>query len=315
MRIAVFGVGAVGGYFGGRLAEAGADVTFIARGATLKALREHGLRVTSIKGDFTIYPAQVTDNPAEIGAVDVVLVAVKAWQVIEAAHAIQPIVGLDTMVVPLQNGVEAADQLKSVLGEKPVVGGFCRIISAATGPAQIHHMASEPSIVFGELDNAPSERTRRLQAAFDKAGVKCEIPADIQAALWEKFLFVAGWGGVGAITRAPIGVLRGLPETRAMLAQSMQEIFRVAISQGIELSSEVVAETMGRIDRLAPISTTSMQRDIAEGWPSELEAQIGAIVRLAREGGVAVPLNEFIYQAMLPLEKRARGELGDVDWD
>jgi 2-dehydropantoate 2-reductase len=312
MRIAVFGVGAVGGYFGGRLAQSGTDVTFIARGATLKAMRELGLRVTSIKGDFTIYPAQVTDNPAEIGAVDVVLVAVKAWQVTEAARAIQPIVGPETMVVPLQNGVEATNQLQALLGEKPVVGGFCRIISAATGPAQIHHMASEPSIVFGELDNAPSERTRRLQDAFTQAGVKCEIPADFRGALWEKFLFVAGWGGIGAITRAPIGVLRELPETRAMLEQSMQEIFRVAISQGIELSSEVVAETMSRIDRLAPISTTSMQRDIAEGWPSELEAQIGAIVRLAREGGVAVPLNEFIYHAMLPLEKRARRELG---WD
>lgn len=309
MKIAVFGTGAVGGYFGGRLAESGQDVTFIARGAHLAAIREHGLHVTSIKGDFMIHPAHATDHPADVGVVDVVLVAVKTWQVDEAAHAIQPMVGTETMVVPLQNGVEAAGQLKAVLGEKPVVGGFCRILSAMTGPGQIHHMASEPYIALAELDNQPSARTQRLHEAFTAAGVKCEIPADIELAVWEKFLFVAAWGGVGAITRAPIGVLRSIPETRRMLERAMEEIFTIGRARGVRFGSDILSQTMTAYDNLAAAGTTSMQRDIAEGRPSELEGQIGAIVRLGRECGVPTPVNELIYHALLPMEKRARGEV------
>lgn len=309
MKIAVFGTGAVGGYFGGRLAEAGQDVTFIARGTHLAAMRETGLHVTSIKGDFVIHPAQATDNPAEVGVVDVVLVAVKTWQVDEAAHTIQPMVGPDTMVVPLQNGVEAAGQLQAVLGEKPVVGGFCRIISAMTGPGQIHHMASEPYIAFAELDNQPSARTQRLYEAFVGAGVNCEIPADIELAVWQKFLFVAAWGGVGAITRAPMGVLRSIPETRGMLERSMREIYAIGQARGVKFSPDILSQTMITYENLAAAGTTSMQRDIAEGRPSELEGQIGAIVRLGRESNVPTPLNEIIYQALLLMEKRARGKL------
>lgn len=309
MKIAVFGTGAVGGYFGGRLAESGQDVTFIARGAHLAAIREHGLHVTSIKGDFVIHPAHATDHPADVGVVDVILVAVKTWQVDEAARAIQPMIGPETMVVPLQNGVEAAGQLKAVLGDKPVVGGFCRILSAMTGPGQIHHMASEPYIAFAELDNQPSARTQRLHEAFTGAGVKCEIPADIELAVWEKFLFVAAWGGVGAITRAPIGVLRSITETRQMLEQAMEEIFAIGRAWGVKFGPDILSQTMMAYDNLAAAGTTSMQRDIAEGRPSELEGQMGAIVRLGRECGTPTPVNELIYHALLPMEKRARGEV------
>ncbi len=309
MKIAVFGTGAVGGYFGGRLAESGQDVTFIARGAHLAAIREHGLHVTSIKGDFVIHPAHATDQPVDVGVVDVVLVAVKTWQVDEAARLIQPMIGPDTMVVPLQNGVEAAGQLKAVLGDKPVVGGFCRILSAMTGPGQIHHMASEPYIAFAELDNQPSARTQRLYEAFTGAGVKCEIPADIELAVWEKFLFVAAWGGVGAITRAPIGVLRSITETRQMLEQAMEEIFAIGRAWGVKFGPDILSQTMMAYDNLAAAGTTSMQRDIAEGRPSELEGQMGAIVRLGRECGTPTPVNELIYHALLPMEKRARGEV------
>ncbi|MCQ3930829.1 MAG: 2-dehydropantoate 2-reductase [Chloroflexi bacterium] len=309
MKIAVFGTGAVGGYFGGRLAEAGQEVWFVARGAHLAAIREHGLHVTSIKGDFVIHPAHATDKPADVGVVDVVLVAVKTWQVDEAAHAIQPMIGPATMVVPLQNGVEAAGQLKAVLGDKPVVGGFCRILSAMTGPGQIHHMASEPYIAFAELDNQSSARTQRLYEAFTAAGVKCEIPADIELAVWEKFLFVAAWGGVGAITRAPIGTLRSIPETRRMLEHAMAEIYAIGRARGVKFEPDILGQTMTAYDNLAAAGTTSMQRDIAEGRPSELEGQIGAIVRLGRDCRVPTPVNELIYHALLPMEKRARGEV------
>lgn len=309
MKIAVLGTGAVGGYFGGRLAESGQDVTFIARGAHLAAIREHGLHVTSIKGDFVIHPAHATDQPADVGVVDVILVAVKTSQVDGVAHTMQPMIGPETMVVPLQNGVEAAGQLKAVLGDKPVVGGFCRILSAMTGPGQIHHMASEPYIAFAELDNQPSARTQRLYEAFTAAGVKCEIPTDIELAVWEKFLFVAAWGAVGAITRAPIGVLRSIPETRQMLERAMEEIHTIGRARGVKFGPDILSQTMAAYDNLAVAGTTSMQRDIAEGRPSELEGQIGAIVRLGLDCRVPTPVNELIYHALLPMEKRARGEI------
>jgi 2-dehydropantoate 2-reductase len=300
----------VGGYFGGRLAQAGEDVTFIARGEHLRAMQAHGLQVESIQGDFTIDPVQATDDPAEVGEVDAVLVAVKAWQVPEAAHAVQPMVGPDTFVVPLENGVEAPGQLAEVLGAQHVLGGLCRIFSAIVTPGHISHAGGEPSIAFGELDNRPSERAQRLQHAFERAdGVKAEIPADIQAALWEKFVFVASLGGIGAVTRAPVGVVRELPETRYLLQTAVGEIITLARALEIDLSMDLVERTLSAFDGLPADATPSMQRDIMEGNPSELEAQSGAVVRLARETGVPTPVHDFIYRTQLPSELRARGEL------
>jgi 2-dehydropantoate 2-reductase len=307
MKIAIFGTGAVGGYFGGRLAQAGEDITFIARGETLAALQQNGLRVDSLKGDFTLHPVQATNNPAEVGRVDVILVAVKSWQVEEAAAAIRPMVGPDTAVIPLQNGVEAPGQLAAVLGESNVLGGLCTIIAAVAAPGHIRHVGAEPYIVFGELDNRPSQRSEQLRQAFSQAGVKVEVAADIQAALWGKFLSVTSWGSVGAVTRAPVGVIRTLPETRVMVEQAMNEIYQVALARGIHLPAAIIAERMAFIDSLPPASTTSMQRDIAGGRLSELEQQTGAVVRLGREVGVATPLYQFIYSSLLPLDLQARG--------
>jgi 2-dehydropantoate 2-reductase len=170
MRIAIVGVGGVGGYFGGRLAEAGAEVAFIARGAHLQAIREHGLRVSSIEGDFVVAPARATDDPAEVGPVDAVLLGVKSWQVAEAAHAMRPLIGSDTAVVPLLNGVEAPDQLAAVLGEDAVLGGVCGIMAFLDGPGRIRHAGvSRPFVHFGELDNRRTPRVERLLAAFAPA--------------------------------------------------------------------------------------------------------------------------------------------------
>ena len=195
MRIAVFGTGGVGGYFGGRLAQAGAEVTFIARGTHLHALRTQGLRVDSVLGDFVIHPVQATDEPRQVGVVDAVLVAVKAWQVPEVAEAIRPLVGATTCVVPLQNGVEAPEQLAVVLGTAPVVGGLCGLVSFIVAPGHIRHAAAEPFIKFGELDNRPSPRLGQLHQAFRQAGVTVEIPADMQSALWMKFLSITPCSG------------------------------------------------------------------------------------------------------------------------
>jgi len=310
MRIAILGTGGVGGYFGGRLAQTGADVVFIARGEHLQAMRQHGLKIDSIKGDFVVHPIQATDDPGEIDPVDVVLVGVKAWQVSEAVQAIRPLVGPETFVVPLLNGVEAPTQLAEILGIEHVVGGLCGCISFIAGPGHIRHVGADPFIHFGELDNRPSERVESLRRAFAQAtGVTVEIPPDIQVAMWRKFLMLASWSGIGSITRAPLGTFLGLPGTRQMLQGVMQEVFSVAHARDIALPKDVVGKTLAFMDSLPPSATASMQRDIMEGRPSELEAQTGAAVRLGQAVGVATPLNTFIYNSLLPLELKARGQV------
>lgn len=309
MRVAVFGAGAVGGYFGGRLAEAGEDVVLIARGEHLRALQRHGLRVESIAGDFSVDPVEATDDPKAVGVVDAVLVAVKAWQVPEAARAMRPLVGSDTFVVPLENGVEAPFELAEVLGKRHVVGGLCRIISSLVGPGHVRHAGISPTIAFGELDGGRSERVARLWEVFERAqGVTPTIPPDIHVAIWEKFLFIAALSGVGAVTRAPVGVLRSLPETRGMLEEAMEEILAVARARGVALAQESVPKTMAFIDGLPGQGTASMQRDVMAGRPSELESQNGAVVRLGGEVGVETLVHRFIYVSLLPQELEARGE-------
>lgn len=215
MRIAVFGTGGVGGYFGGRLAEAGNDVVFVARGDHLRAIQTDGLRVDSILGDFLIAPAQATDDPTTIGEVDVALLGVKAWQVRDAAKAIRPVIGPDTCVLPLQNGVEAPDQLANEIGAEHVLGGLCGVIAFIAGPGHISHVAeSEPFVTFGELDNQPSARTSALFEALQNAGLKSQIAPNIQAALWQKLILIVSLSGIGAVTRTPVGIWRAVPDTR-----------------------------------------------------------------------------------------------------
>jgi 2-dehydropantoate 2-reductase len=310
MRIAIFGTGGVGGYFGGRLAQSGVDVVFIARGEHLQAMRQNGLKVDSIKGDFVVHPVQATDDPTKIDPVDVVLVGVKTWQVPEAAKAMLPMVGPETFVVPLLNGVEAPSQLSKVLGTEHVVGGLCGCISFIAGPGHISHVGADPFVHFGEMDNRYSERVENLHNTFVQAtGVTVKIPPDIQVAMWRKFLMVASWSGIGAITRSPLGTFLGLRNTRQMLEEVMHEISRVAHAHDIALPKDVVNKTLAFLDGLPASGTTSMQRDIMEGRPSELEAQTGAAVRLGQAVGVVTPLNAFIYNSLLPLELKARGEV------
>lgn len=309
MRIAVFGAGGIGGYFGGRLAQAGEDVVFIARGDHLKAMLTHGLRVDSVKGDFVLKPVKATDDPAQAGIVDVILVGVKAWQVTNAAEAMRPMVGLETFVLPLQNGLEAPTQLAAVLGDQHVLGGLCGLSTFIVGPGHIRHAGAEPFVRFGELDNRPSDRVKLLQKVFKRAGVIAEIPQDIQVALWMKFLFITAWSGVGAVTRTPLGVWRSLPETRQMAESALQEIIIVAQARDIALPENAMPTTMNMYDSFPPDITSSMQRDIAEGRPSELDAQIGAVVRFGKEADVATPLHRLIYNSLLPMELRARGQL------
>jgi len=308
MRIAIFGTGGVGGYFGAQLARGGEEVVFVARGAHLQAIRAHGLLVETSQGPIAVHPARATDDPAQVGAVDAVILGVKAWQVPEAARAIQPMIGPETFVVPLQNGVEAPWQLVEALGEDHVLGGLCATMSWVVGPGRIRSLGDAHFIKFGELDGRQSERVGRLRQAFERAGVTVNVPADIRMALWEKLLFVVSFGGVGAVTGAPIGVIRALPETRRMLERCMVEILAVARAHQVALPDGTVERSMAFVDSLAPSGTTSLQRDVGDGKPSELEAWNGAVVRLGRQVGVATPTHEFLYHSLLPREMRARGE-------
>ena len=308
MRIAVVGAGGTGGYFGGRLAEAGEDVVFLARGAHLEAIRKNGLTVESIAGNFKISPAQATDDPAKVGAADVAIVAVKAWQVPEAARAVKVFLKPDGVAIPLQNGVEAPDQLAAELGGERALGGLCKIVAFIAGPGVVRHAGVEPSLAFGERNGTASERVERLRELFRKArGVTVEAPADIRVALWQKFVFIAAFSGVGSVTRSSAGAIRNTPETFRLLRECMRETQAVGLARGVPLASDTFEKTLKFFQEMLPDdATSSMQRDVAEGRPSELENQNGALVRLGREMGVPVPVNEFLYAALLPQEKRAR---------
>jgi 2-dehydropantoate 2-reductase len=310
LRFAIFAAGAVGGYFGGRLAEAGEDVTFLARGPHLRAIRDRGLRVDSIAGDLLIRPARATDDPVSVGVVDCVLVAVKAWQLAEAAASMRPLVGEQTLVVPLLNGVEAPDVLSTILGREHVLGGLCGLISFREAPGVIRHAGADPWITFGELDGGRSARAERLLRALEGTrGVRATLADDIHAAMWDKFLFISSTGGLGAVTRVPFGTFRSLPETRRLLEGAMREVLAVARARGMAVTEEAVDGALALTDGLPPDGTSSMQRDIMAGRRSELDAWNGAVVRLGREAGVPTPIHEALFAALLPQELKARGAL------
>jgi len=310
MRIAVYGCGGVGAYFGGRLAQIGQDVTFIARNESLSAMRANGLKVGSIAGDFLLDRVKVTSNPADVGNVDYVLCCVKAWQVTAAARAMQPLIGPDTLVVPLQNGVEAPTQIAGILDPANVLGGLCAIVAFQASPGHIKHTGANPLIRFGHLDNRPDPRVNALSEVFNHcSGVKSSIPDNIVVAMWQKFMLITPWSGLGAVSRAPIGVLLEQPETRELLTEAAQEIYTLGLALGVPLPDDSVAKTMETLEGITPNSTTSMQRDLVRGRPSELDAQNGAVVRLAYEVGIDTPINRFMLYGLRSLELRARGAL------
>jgi len=310
MKIAVFGAGAVGCYLGGRLTRSVDEVIFIARGKHLQAMKNDGLKIDSVNGDFTVNPVRATDNPEDVGIVDMVLVTVKAWQVSDAAKSLKPMVGPDTYVLPIQNGIEAPSQLSAILGAEHILGGLCAFISYVVEPGHVCHAGTDPIIRFGELDNSRSDRVNLLNDVFERTpGITANIPSDINVAMWQKFLLITAWSGLGAITRVPVGIFRSQPETRQLLEKTMIEIYDVARARNIDLPENVIAKTLEFIDALPSGGTASMQRDIMDGKPSELESQAGAVVRLGQEIGINTPVSNFIYSSLLPLERQARGQL------
>lgn len=312
MRIAIAGAGGVGGLLGGLLARAGHEVVVLARGAHADALRATGLRVDSPLGRFTVGVAAVADDPAALGACDAVLVAVKAWQVEGLAPGLAPLVGGGGVAVPLQNGVEAAGRLAAALGEERVAGGLVSVLSWIEAPGAVKHVGGPPRVRMGERGaraGSPSPRLDALAAALRGAGADAQVVADVERAAWEKFLLIEPWGLVASVARAPIGVVRTLPETRALLEGAMRELAAVARARGVALADDAVARALAAIDSFPAEGTASMQRDLGASRPSELDDQPGALIRLARERGVAVPIHEVLHAALLPQERAARGQI------
>jgi 2-dehydropantoate 2-reductase len=298
MRIAVMGSGGVGGYVGGRLAASGQDVTFVARGAHLAAIREHGLALRSALGEALIRPARASDDPAAIGPVDLVIFAVKLYDTEAAAEATRPLLGPHTGVVTFQNGVDSSDLLARVLGPEHVIGGVAHIAAVIAEPGVILHTGTMASFVFGELDDTRSERVGALVNALQSAAVEHRISGDIQRDIWDKMAFLATFAGLTALMRLPIGPIREDAETRAMLREGLSEASAVARATGVRLPDDFVERTLERCDRLPYEMKSSMLQDLERGRRLELPWLSGAIVRLGRELGVATPNHAFITTAL-----------------
>jgi 2-dehydropantoate 2-reductase len=305
MKIAVIGTGGVGGYFGGKLALAGHEVTFVARGKHLEAIKENGLRILSPQGDFLVKPVKATDDITSIGPVDLIIIGLKAWQVKESFPQLHGLIGEKTMILPLQNGVLVPEELKNEFKDAYVLGGLCRIFSEIEGPGVIRHVGVEPKIVFGALNNEKSEQILQLKEAFDQAGFQGKIADDIQVELWKKFIFICS-GGLIALTRSNYGKLRALPATRELMKALLNEINAVAQKAGVQVKADYVENTFSFIDAFPAEATTSLARDIWEGKPSELEYQTGTVVKLGEKHGVETPVNRFVYSCLLPQELEAR---------
>ncbi|WP_394827172.1 ketopantoate reductase family protein [Pendulispora albinea] len=303
----IVGTGGVGGLLGGLLARAGHDVAFVARGAQLEALKAKGLTLRGPDGEIAVPKLRAGADPAEFGVVDHVLVCVKAWQVEEIAPRLRPAVGPSTTVVPLQNGVDAGPTLAAALGDEVVIGSLCHMFAWIGGPGIIEWKLPPPVVTLGARIAAHQTRIARLASELTAAGITTRISEDIDAALWEKLIFLAPIGSVGAVTRSLAGVLRAVPETRQLLRRAMDEIAAVARARGIKLAGDAVDRALAFIDSLPPESNASTYRDILAGRPSELGNLTGAAVRLGKESNVPTPANDFLLAALLPQENAARG--------
>jgi len=308
MKILIMGTGGVGGYYGGLLAQQGNDVSFVARGAHLDTIRREGLKVKSVHGDFTVFPANAVNNPSEVGYVDLILFSVKTYNTDEAAEAIRPAVSSQTVVMSLQNGIDATERIGAVIGSEHVVGGATWLSSAVEAPGVIKHISQFRRIVFGELDGGQSTRIQSIYDVLKNTGITVEISENIQKVLWTKFVFIAAVSGLGSLTRLSMGEYRAVPETRGLVSSIMQEVESVARAQGVTLDPDVVQKSLEFIDHAAPHIKPSMQLDVETGHRTELESMIGVIGRKGRKLGVPTPVADFVYASLLPIELKARNE-------
>jgi 2-dehydropantoate 2-reductase len=304
VRVTVIGAGGVGGYFGGRLVQAGVDVTFVARGAHLAALNATGLHVRSVRGDFTV-PVRATEDPASSGTADYVVVAVKSYDTDRVASMLAPAVGDGTAVVSLQNGVDNEERLAAVLGDERVVGGAAYIFATLAEPGVVDHTGGPASVVLGEWRGGTSERVTELVEAFRSAGVTADESSYIREVLWSKFAFICAQAGLTAAVRLPIGEIRSQPAGRELFHNLVTDVCAVAAAEGVELPTDLPDKTLGFADALEPSGGSSLLHDLVQGRRMELDTLLGEVVRRAELRGVEVPTSRAVYGVLQPWAARA----------
>lgn len=298
MRILVMGSGGVGGYFGARLAQAGCEVCFVARGRQLEAMRSSGLRVESLLGDFHLADVRVSSNPADFGHVDLVLFGVKLWDTEEAARLLGPVIAEHTAVVSFQNGVVKDDILKEILGAHHVMGGVCYIAAAIVEPGVIRHTGTMQKLVFGEYHGATSPRTSRFLDACRAAGIDATVDTSIKRTIWEKYVFLVGLSGVTSLARTPIGDIRSNPRARAFLHDMMAEVVQVGRAEGVDLPAGFAADRLAFIDTLPASMSSSMHGDLERHNKLEVEWLSGDVVRRGRALGIDTPCNRAVLDIL-----------------
>lgn len=300
MKFAILGAGAVGGYFGARLAEAGEDVSFMARGAHLEAIRSTGLRIESENGEAHIHPAQASDDPAEVGPVDYVLFAVKLFQTEETAGFAKPLVGPNTTLVALQNGVECANVLSAVHGKEKVLNGTSYIAAVIAEPGLIRQTGTFASFAFGEQDGTMSDRGQRLKEAADKAGLNPTYSSNVESLVWMKFLLIATMSSITTSTRKPIGELRDDPDIQPVIVASLEESIAVGRAMGVDLPENAMEQQLKRIAEFPAAMVASMYHDLHANKPTELEWMSGAVRRFGKQCGIPTPTHDAFYAILKP---------------
>ena len=308
MRIAVIGAGAVGSYYGARLARAGHDVHFVARDQQVDALRRSGLQLQSPLGDDHLIPVNATTDAARIGSADLILITVKLWATENAVRAVQPIVGASTVVVSLQNGVDKDDVIAGIVGREHVVGGVTYIFADRPEPGVVVHQGQMQRVVVGELSGGRSARVDRIVAALVGAGIDGLASPDIRRELWEKFVLLAANSSVTAVTRDTVGAVRTRPATRALYRDAMAEVVAVARAEGVPIADGFVDDRMRFLDAMPADGRASMAMDLLRGRPLELEWLSGALVRRAERVGVPTPIHRTLYAALVPFAQGRGGE-------
>jgi len=298
MKITIMGTGGVGGYFGGRLAQAGCEVNFVARGAHLVALRENGLRIQSPAGDLHLPSIRVTDDPAQIGQTDLILLGVKLWDTEAAAAAIRPLIGPHTAVVSFQNSVVKDDILRSLIPPANLIGGVGYIAASIAKPGVVRHAGGLHKLVFGEYDGTVSERVSEFSKACQAGGFDHEVSPDIRRSIWEKFVFLVGLSGTTATARLPIGILRSHPRSRAFLHDVMKEVVLVARAEGVALPEDYADQRLAFCDTVPAVMTSSMHHDLERGSRLELPWLAGDVVARGARLGIPTPCNRAVFDIL-----------------
>ena len=306
MRVAIMAAGAVGGYFGARLAQAGHDVFFIARGAHLAAIRKDGLKVESTLGDLLLKDAHATDDPASVGTVDMVLFAVKLWDTEKAAEQTKPLVGANTRVVTLQNGVDSVERIAPILGDEAAIGGATYVVTNIAAPGVIRQTGTVARIRCGRLDGKPDPVLAGYVDQVKAAGIDITLSSDMLVDLWKKFVLLTGTSGITASTRQPLGVIRDDPDMRAFFFKLMSETMAVGRAAGVKLPADFNAELEKSVAGFAPAMKASMANDLAAGNRLELDWLAGKTIALGRNLGVPTPANEAVYAVLKPFRMGTR---------